>query len=249
MTSIHVSRRSLEQARGGRQDGSDQSPLGVARAHVFAKTALDMIVTIMLLALLAPTLLVVAIAIRLDSPGPVLFVQERWGVRARRIGRRIVYEPATFRFYKFRSMISDADAAIHRAHIERYLSGAAVAGDENARFKLGRDPRVTGIGRLIRRTSLDELPQLFNVLRRDMSLVGPRPVPLYEGEYYLEHVPERFGALPGLTGLWQVSGRCDLSSKEMLDLDLEYVRRQSIGLDLKVLLRTVPAVVTGRGAA
>ncbi len=248
MTSVSLTRRTRAGVRHS-ADGGSQPPVGLSRVHVYVKTVLDLMVAVALLAVLAPSMLVVAIAIRLDSPGPIFFIQERWGVRARRRGGRVVYEPATFRFYKFRSMVSDADTSLHRAHIQRYLAGASLAGESNARFKLGHDPRVTEVGRFIRRTSLDELPQLFNVLKRDMSLVGPRPVPLYEGEHYLQHAPERFGAMPGLTGLWQVSGRCDLSAKEMLDLDVEYVRRQSLGLDLKVLLKTVPAVFNGRGAA
>jgi lipopolysaccharide/colanic/teichoic acid biosynthesis glycosyltransferase len=219
-------------------------PLGRARA----KDVLDVTLSIVALVLLAPLMLMVAIAIKLDSKGPVLFVSERTGVRRRRIGRWIVHEPAQFRFYKFRSMVADADPSLHEAHIQRYVNGDGLNGSKNARYKLADDPRITRVGRLIRRTSIDELPQLFNVLKRQMSLVGPRPVPPYEGRHYLEHSPERFAALPGITGLWQVSGRCDLSSEEMTELDLEYIRKQSIALDAKILLRTIPVVLTARGA-
>jgi lipopolysaccharide/colanic/teichoic acid biosynthesis glycosyltransferase len=219
-------------------------PLGRARA----KDALDVTLSIVALVFLTPLMLIVAIAIKLDSRGPVLFVQERSGVRRRRVGRWMVHEPAQFRFYKFRSMVADADPSLHEAHIQKYVNGDGLNGSKHARFKLADDPRITRVGRLIRRTSIDELPQLFNVLKREMSLVGPRPVPPYEGRHYLERFPERFAALPGITGLWQVSGRCDLSSEEMTELDLEYIRTQSLGLDAKILLRTIPVVLTARGA-
>jgi lipopolysaccharide/colanic/teichoic acid biosynthesis glycosyltransferase len=224
-------------------------PLSVRISSAFVKDVLDVLLSLALLIVLAPTLLFVAIVIKLETPGPVFFVQERYGVRRRRVGRLVVHEPAKFRLYKFRSMTHQADPSLHEAHIERYLANESLDGAGHARFKLAFDPRVTPVGRIIRRTSIDELPQLFNVLKRDMSLVGPRPVPLYEGAYYLRQAPERFGALPGITGLWQVSGRCDLSAREMLDLDLRYVRQQSLALDAKLLLRTIPAVIGGRGAA
>ena len=224
-------------------------PLGVPVRYAFAKGVLDIALSVLVLLVLAPVMIVVAVAIKLDSRGPVFFIQERWGARRRRVGDWIVHEPVRFRFYKFRSMVDAADSSVHEAHIAGYLAGDAPNGNGHARYKLADDRRVTRVGRVIRRLSLDELPQLFNVLRREMSLVGPRPVPLYEGAYYLEHVPGRFGALPGITGLWQVSGRCDLSSREMVELDLRYVREQSLGLDAKILLQTLPAVVGGRGAA
>ncbi|MGH9896190.1 MAG: sugar transferase, partial [bacterium] len=117
-----------------------------------------------------------------------------------------------------------------------------------ARFKLSNDPRVTRVGRVLRRMSLDELPQLFNVLKGEMSLVGPRPVPLYEVAEYGESDTERLAALPGITGLWQVRGRAEIPFSEMVRLDCEYVRNQSLWLDLKILAATIPAVVSGRGA-
>ncbi len=223
-------------------------PLAVPVARARTKGLIDLTLSLIALLVFAPLMLLVAIAIKLDSRGPVLFVQERIGVRRRRVGRWIVHEPARFRFYKFRSMVHGADPALHEAHIQGYLAGARIGGASKARFKLANDPRITRVGRFIRRTSIDELPQLLHVLRREMSLVGPRPVPVYEGNHYLERFPERFGTLPGITGLWQVSGRCDLSAEEMTRLDLEYVRRQSLRLDAKILLRTIPAVASTRGA-
>lgn len=223
-------------------------PLSISFARVRVKDLLDIVLAAALLTLFAPLMLLVAIAIKLDSPGPVFFVQERVGVRRRRVGRWIVHEPARFRFYKFRSMVRDADPALHEAHIEEYLAGNGANGSAKARFKLKHDPRVTRVGRLIRRMSIDELPQLFNILKREMSLVGPRPVPPYEGDRYLEQNPDRFSMLPGLTGLWQVNGRSDLNAHEMARLDLEYVRNHSLRLDAKILLQTIPAVLGGRGA-
>jgi lipopolysaccharide/colanic/teichoic acid biosynthesis glycosyltransferase len=219
-------------------------PIGRARA----KDVRDVAVAAVLLALFAPLMLLVALAIKLDSRGPVFFVQERVGVRRRRVGRWIVHEPTRFRVYKFRSMVRDADSSLHEAHIEEYLSGNGANGSGKSRFKLTDDPRITRVGRLIRRTSIDELPQLLNVLKREMSIVGPRPVPPYEGERYVQQYPERFSMLPGLTGLWQVNGRCDLSADEMARLDLEYVRRHSLLLDVRIMARTIPAVLSGRGA-
>ena len=213
-----------------------------------AKGIVDVSVSLITLMLLAPLMLVIVLAIKLDSRGPALFVQTRTGVRRRRVGRWILHEPGEFRFYKFRSMAAGADTSLHQAHIEQYVNGNGLNGSKHATYKLVDDPRVTRVGRFLRRLSLDELPQLFNVLKREMSLVGPRPVPPYEGEHYLERFPERFAVLPGMTGLWQVSGRSDLSSEKMTELDLEYIHEHSLALDAKILLRTIPVVAGGRGA-
>jgi lipopolysaccharide/colanic/teichoic acid biosynthesis glycosyltransferase len=212
------------------------------------KDVVDITLGSLMLVIVAPLMLLVALAIKLDSPGPILFVQQRVGVRRRRAGRWLVHEPTRFHVYKFRSMVAGADPGLHEAHIERYIAGAPLDGVVHARFKLADDPRITLVGRIIRRTSIDELPQLFNVLRRQMSLVGPRPVPVYEGRHYLDSCPERFWTLPGITGLWQVSGRCNLSASEMSRLDAEYVHNASFWVDAKIMLRTVPAVFSRRGA-
>jgi lipopolysaccharide/colanic/teichoic acid biosynthesis glycosyltransferase len=213
------------------------------------KDVVDLTLGSLMLVIVAPLMLVVALAIKLESRGPVLFAQDRVGVRRRRMGPWVMHEPSSFRVYKFRSMVADADSRLHEAHIERYVAGAPLNGVAHARFKLDGDPRITLVGRIIRRTSIDELPQLFNVLRREMSLVGPRPVPAYEGRHYLDSCPERFWTLPGITGLWQVSGRCNLSASEMSRLDALYVQKASFWLDMKIMLRTIPAVFSGRGAA
>lgn len=194
-------------------------------------------------------MLLIAAAIKLDSHGPALFVQERVGARPRAEHGRVRWEVRTFRLYKFRSMVTNADQSTHQEHVRAFVRGhidGAQGG--SARFKLANDPRVTRVGRLLRRTSLDELPQIINVLKGEMSLVGPRPVPPYEVAEYQPADAERLMALPGITGLWQVSGRADVSFVEMMRMDRQYVRARSLWLDLKILGATIPAVLSGRGA-
>jgi len=175
-----------------------------------------------------PLMLLIAIVIRFDSPGNAFFTQERVG----RDGRR-------FRVAKFRTMGKGAD--------ERRATLMSLSSDPNW-LKLDSDPRITRFGRVLRLTSLDELPQLWNVLRGEMSLVGPRPLIPTEDARLSGRAERRRQATPGLTGLWQVTGRTHLTFDQMVELDLEYVERRSIGLDLRVLLKTVPAVLFRRGA-
>jgi lipopolysaccharide/colanic/teichoic acid biosynthesis glycosyltransferase len=193
--------------------------------------ALDLVATIVLLVLLAPLLLAVALVIKFDSPGPVLFRQQR-------VGR----DRKQFLVAKFRTMRHGADHDVHRDYMLALIESGTPAP------KLAGDARVTRFGGFLRRTSLDELPQLWNVLRGDMSLVGPRPPIPYEVERYPLHWFERFAVRPGVTGLWQVSGRSEVSLEQMIELDVEYVRRRSVLLNLWILLRTAPAVLTMRGA-
>jgi lipopolysaccharide/colanic/teichoic acid biosynthesis glycosyltransferase len=213
------------------------------------KRCVDVTLAALLLVILAPLLLLIAVLIKIDSSGPVIFSQERVGARRRSNGNRTVWEIRTFQFYKFRSMVPNADDALHRAHIEAFVAGHldSESGNDGS-FKLTNDPRVTRIGRILRRTSLDELPQLVNVLKGDMSLVGPRPVPTYEVAGYEEWHHERLAALPGITGLWQVKGRCQVTFDEMVRMDIEYVRNRSLRSDIKILMLTIPAVLSGRGA-
>jgi lipopolysaccharide/colanic/teichoic acid biosynthesis glycosyltransferase len=199
---------------------------------------------LMLLALL-PLLSCIALLIKLDSTGPILFIQERVGARRRCDRGHAVWEPVTFRCYKFRSMTQNADQSLHQTHIQAFVEERL---DTTRIVKLTDDPRVTRVGRILRRTSLDELPQLLNVLKGDMSLVGPRPVPIYEAAAYADWHRERLAALPGITGLWQVDGRGRVSFTEMVRMDIAYVRNQSLLLDIKLLLSTIPAVLSGRGA-
>lgn len=204
---------------------------GLSRWERGLKRALDVLVASLMLALSAPLWPLIALAIRLDSPGPVLFRQVRVG----RNGARFVA-------YKFRSMVADAEADYWQAKL------VALNEASGPLFKMRSDPRLTRVGRIIRRLSLDELPQLINVLRGEMSLVGPRPPVPREVEQYADWHRRRLAVAPGLTGLWQVSGRSSLTFDEMVLLDLWYVEHWSLLLDLKILLRTIPAVLSARGA-
>jgi lipopolysaccharide/colanic/teichoic acid biosynthesis glycosyltransferase len=174
-------------------------------------------------------MLAAALLVKVTSPGPVLFVQERGGLNAR-----------AFRMLKFRTMHADAEAERDRLLDANEMGGPV--------FKMTDDPRVTRIGRFLRRTSLDELPQLVNVVLGHMSLVGPRPLPLVETRRLTGVHRRRLSVKPGITGLWQVSGRNDLTFEEWMALDLQYIDHWSLGLDLAILLRTVPALLTARGA-
>jgi lipopolysaccharide/colanic/teichoic acid biosynthesis glycosyltransferase len=213
------------------------------------KRYLDLILATLLLILLLPLFVVIALLIKLDSPGPVFFIQERVGARHRSLANQTIWVIRNFAMYKFRSMVADADPSPHEAYIRDFVEGRApslLAPD--GKFKLTNDPRVTRLGRFLRKFSLDELPQLLNVLKADMSLVGPRPVPPYEVACYRNRDRRRLAALPGITGLWQVRGRCLVSFEEMVRMDVDYIRNASLLLDLKILCLTIPAVLSKRGA-
>ncbi len=200
-----------------------------ARADALLRRTLDLAVSGLALLLLLPVLALIALLIRLDSPGPILFVQRRVGLDGRE-----------FSVFKFRSMYTDAERRLDALLGTNERSGPV--------FKMRRDPRVTRVGRPLRRSSFDELPQLLNVLRGEMSLVGPRPALPREVALYTPEQESRLSVLPGLTGLWQVSGRAKLSFEESIALDLQYIERQSVWLNLVLIARTVPAVLTGHGA-
>ena len=222
---------------------------GNRELYFLSKRLIDVVLSAVLLVLLAPLLCLIAVAIKLDGAGPVLFVQDRVGARRRVTGRRTTWEIGRFPCLKFRSMVAGADETVHQKYIHAFVHGQLTTAEgANAKFKLARDTRITQVGRLLRRTSLDELPQLLNVLRGEMSLVGPRPVPPYEAAEYTESEIERLAALPGITGLWQVKGRADVPFGEMIRMDREYVHRQSLWLDLQILVATIPVVLSGRGA-
>jgi lipopolysaccharide/colanic/teichoic acid biosynthesis glycosyltransferase len=203
-----------------------------------AKRLLDLSVAIPCLILLSPLLLAVGMLVRLTTPGPALFRQTRLGKDRR-----------PFVLYKFRTMYTGSSDDVHRAYVRKLLTeGQPPDGGTNGVYKLTGDDRITPIGRLIRRTSIDELPQLLNVIRGNMSLVGPRPALSWEAELFDAIFFARFAVPPGLTGLWQVSGRNSLTMRQGLELDLEYVRRRSLALDLKILLKTIPVVLSTHGA-
>lgn len=210
------------------------------------KRLIDVVLSAMLLVLLSPLMVAIAIAIRLDSPGPVLFRQHR--VRGDQRARPDHPEENVFTFLKFRSMYDGVDQSAHRKYMEGLINGRAKVNGSGSRYKLVGDPRITNVGRVLRKTSLDELPQLLNVLRGEMSLVGPRPAIPYEVAQYKPWHTQRLTVTPGITGLWQVSGRSDLPFDEMVRLDIQYSDIRSPWTDLVILLKTIPAVMSGRGA-
>ena len=220
------------------------------RPSYFAcKRALDVILSILVLIAFLPLLAVIAFLIKLDSPGPILFRQERVGAKRRSLGAKTVWIVQNFTMYKFRSMVADADSSLHEAYIRDFVQGRISPQlAPGAKFKPSNDPRVTRLGRVLRKFSLDELPQLLNVLKGDMSLVGPRPVPTYEVACYRNGDHRRLGALPGITGLWQVRGRCLVSFEQMVRMDIHYIRNATFWFDLKILFLTIPAVLSRRGA-
>lgn len=217
-------------------------------AYHYSKRALDLILVGASLLFLLPLMSVIAILIRVDSPGPVFYRQQRVGTKRSIRNGKVDWEIANFSIFKFRSMYTDTDDAIHQEHVRAWINGELENDDSGAAAKVKNDPRITRMGHFIRKTSLDELPQLFNILRGEMSLVGPRPVPEYEVAQYRPEDYVRLEALPGLTGLWQVMGRGEVSFEEMMELDTEYVRTCSIWKDISIILRTVPAVLSGSGA-
>jgi exopolysaccharide biosynthesis polyprenyl glycosylphosphotransferase len=212
------------------------------RPSLLTKRVMDIVGSTLALILLTPVFLLLAILIKMTSKGPVLFRQQRVG----RFGTR-------FEFLKFRSMSVSTDAGIHKEYVRNFIAGkaqpAAAVEEQEVVYKITSDPRVTWIGRFMRRTSLDELPQFWNVLRGEMSLVGPRPPIPYEIEAYdVWHRRRLLESKPGITGLWQVHGRSRTTFDDMVRLDLQYSRTWSPLLDLKILLQTPRAVISGDGA-
>ena len=222
--------------------------------YIVGKRVVDIVLAAAALIIVSPVLLLTIVLIKLDDHGPAFYRQER--IRARRVRRdggwTWVIEP--FTLLKFRTMIEDADPDLHRRYMEAYI-----AGDEDRLDTLrpGRrpgeshrpiDPRVTRVGTILRRSSIDELPQLWNVLKGDMSLVGPRPPMRYEVELYDQRALQRFAARSGMTGWTQVNGRAAIGYDEGIALDLDYLERRSLAFDLWILLLTIPAVLTRKGA-
>lgn len=201
------------------------------------KRLIDLTVSTIGLAILTPFFPILWVAVRLDSPGPVIFKQKRVG----QYGRLFVC-------LKIRTMYHNADETFHRKAIEKLWFGEKLSQKPNSQYKLTNDPRITRIGRLLRQTSVDELPQLLNVLRGEMSIVGPRPAIPYELKYYKDLHHERHMVKPGITGLWQVRGRGGISVNEMLDIDVEYARTWSLWLDLKLIALSIPIVLKAHGA-
>jgi lipopolysaccharide/colanic/teichoic acid biosynthesis glycosyltransferase len=228
-------------------EGAEPRPSGAVRraertgTQTLATNAMrrgfDLLVATLLVLLAAPLMILVAIAVLLDSRGPVFF-------RQRRVGRG----QREFTMLKFRTMRRDADATRHRRYVQTLIDGADHP-EHGHLYKLSVDDRITRAGRVLRSWSLDELPQLLNVIRGDMALVGPRPVIPYEVEMYPEDYLRRFAVKPGLTGLWQVSGRNERTYEEMVSFDIQYAESASLLLDLRILAKTVPVVLRRQGVA
>jgi exopolysaccharide biosynthesis polyprenyl glycosylphosphotransferase len=207
----------------------------------FVKRAMDIVGSIMALILFFPLFFAIALAIKLTSKGPILFRQERMGQYG-----------TPFTFLKFRSMKPENDPSIHREYVQRFITGKADSahpGRGQNLYKIQEDPRITPLGKFLRKTSLDELPQFINVLKGEMSLVGPRPPIPYElAAYEIWHRRRLLEVKPGITGLWQVNGRSRLKFNDMVRLDLQYAKTCSLWLDIKILLQTPRAVLFGEGA-
>ncbi len=247
------------------------------RRYFAVKRLMDMVLSAILLLALSPLFLLIALCIRLDSPGPVFFKQFRVGYNRRHGNQRRKRQTTPldrpdrrsrcdrrqqdlcakpFMMYKFRTMSQSADQEVHRQYIKQFVRNQAPHSPHSPNadcpdtplFKLAQDSRITPVGRILRRTSLDELPQFINVLKGDMSLVGPRPPVAYEVEDYQEWHKARLVPLPGITGWWQVMGRCRVTFDEMVRMDLYYAEHCSVSLDLKILLLTPRAVISGKGA-
>lgn len=193
------------------------------------KRYFDIFVSSLALLLLLPLFMLVAAAVKIDSNGPAFYSQTRVGEGGRE-----------FKIYKFRSMKQGAEEQLHKLMAQNEADGPV--------FKIKQDPRLTRVGKFIRKTSIDELPQLFNVLTGDMSLVGPRPALPGEVARYTPYQKQRISVMPGITCIWQISGRSNVSFDEWVELDLKYIRERNMILDLMILILTIPAVITGRGA-
>lgn len=203
-----------------------------AKTQLFPRTkrVCDIVISFLALAMLTPILLLTGVLIRLESRGPILFKQQRVGI-----------DSNPFTMYKFRSMFNDASERRKQLEAENEM-------DKGVLFKIKHDPRITRVGKIIRKTSIDELPQLLNVLKGDMSLVGPRPPLPDEVAQYSNSDRIRLDVLPGITCLWQVSGRSDIPFDQQVKLDTQYIEKQSLSFDLLLLLKTIPAVLKGNGA-
>ena len=225
-----------------------------ASARYYVLKRLIDVVAVLLIGLAVAVLIpFIALAIKLDSPGPIIFAQQRLRGRRRKVDGNWGWEIQPFTFYKFRTMTVGAAPTLHQEYMTAYIKGdaAVMLGLQDASatsYKLSNDHRITRVGKLLRKLSIDELPQLWNILKGEMSLVGPRPPLPYEVEMYEDHHLARMASPSGLTGWWQINGRCETRFEEMVELDLDYIGRRSIWLDLKIIALTMPAVLTGRGA-
>ncbi|MEW6042288.1 MAG: exopolysaccharide biosynthesis polyprenyl glycosylphosphotransferase, partial [Elusimicrobiota bacterium] len=207
----------------------NMKPVSLTGLNFFYKRIFDILLSIIILSLTSPLLMFTILLIKLGSPGHVLYIHKRMGYKGR-----------VFNFFKFRTMIKDADSLLEKIKHLSERNGPVL--------KMKNDPRITHFGKILRRYSIDELPQLINVIRGDMSIVGPRPQVIWEANAYDIHAKKRLRISPGITGLWQVSGRAALSYEEMINLDIYYIENWSPGLDLKIIIRTMLVIFSKKGA-
>ena len=221
--------------------------------YYFIKRAFDILVAGSLLVFLLPLIAVISILIYLYSPGPIFFKQERVGVRRMRRGSAFYWQRENFALYKFRTMKVNGDESVHRAYVQALIHNdqntiRLIQGEKSQVRKLTNDPRIILPGKYLRKFSLDEIPQLWNVLRGDMSMIGPRPALPYEVEVYKPWHLQRLEAQPGISGLQQVTARCTADFDEQVKLDLEYIEQSSLWLDLKIALKTPIMILSTKGA-
>lgn len=235
-------------------DPHAMSPLSKAQGDYYTfKRVMDLFLTLPAMVIILPLMALIAILIRLDSSGPAFFIQERIGAKRRIRNGSAYWKRFSFPMIKFRTMVINADPAIHQEYMQAFIHNdqegmnALQGGDDQTR-KLIADPRVTRLGKFLRKSSLDELPQLLNVLKGEMSLVGPRPAIQYEVEQYDPWHQKRLLAKPGITGFWQVTSRSSVDFDDMVRLDNYYIDHQSFLLDLKILLKTPLVVLSFKGA-
>jgi lipopolysaccharide/colanic/teichoic acid biosynthesis glycosyltransferase len=217
------------------------------------KRVVDCILASLLLVLFLPILLLIALLIVIDSPGPVFFIQKRIGARRISENGNHYWFPELFGCFKFRTMVNNADPNLHKEFIEAFINNNSAQslnpqGEDSQIRKITCDPRITRVGYWLRKTSLDEFPQFLNVIRNEMSIVGPRPAIPYEVENYEDWHMARLYTKPGMTGLWQVTARSSCEFDEMVALDIDYIRKQSFWLDLKIVLKTPFVVISCKGA-
>ena len=221
--------------------------------YYFSKRILDISIALFALLLLSPLMAIVSILIKLDSPGPIFFKQNRVSVRRRVYDQITYWQKVTFQCYKFRTMVCNADPALHKSYVHALINNDCesmkeIQGGNTQIRKLTNDPRVTRLGRMLRKLSVDEIPQFINVIKGEMSLVGPRPAIPYEVEMYKPWHYRRLETKPGITGLWQVTARSTADFDEIVILDIQYIEQQSFWLDLKIIFKTPIAVLFCRGA-
>jgi len=236
------------------RDFKDQHPAITGRSvYYLIKRIGDVILAGGLLLFLSPIMFLISVLIYMYSPGPIFFIQERVGAKRIRVGGKNYWKPENFRCYKFRTMKVNVDSTIHQNYVRALIENnkkqmSEIQGMDTPTRKLLNDPRIIRPGRLLRKFSLDELPQLWNVFRGDMSMIGPRPAIPYEVEIYKAWHMKRLEALPGITGLQQVTARCIADFDEQVKLDIEYICNQSLWLDIKIALKTPLAIISTRGA-